>query len=236
MALMKRSDLVAFYQIPSSTISRMTNFMSLSKSHNPKEYSRQYVDEQFEQSDVVGYSPSTDYEFDRYTESAVHTDIAEIGDKGKTGSDAVRDIIVVDFSKASGAGYVATKRSWSVIPDSEGGSTDAMTYSGSFKSKSAPTVGVATSSDGWKTITFTPNTGAEFLVTFNVSALSGQIAGAQVVINSQILVTNATGIASIYLPAATYAYSVIKTGYTTATSSVTVSTAAVYKTQTIVLA
>lgn len=44
------------------TYTRMTGFTSMSESKNSTEYSRQYVDEASERSDVVGYSPSNDYD------------------------------------------------------------------------------------------------------------------------------------------------------------------------------
>ena len=81
MALKKRSQVLAFYEIPSSTINRMTNFTSLSKSMNPKEYSREYVDIDGEITDVVAYAPSIEYTFDCMTDNAIHADIAAISDE-----------------------------------------------------------------------------------------------------------------------------------------------------------
>ena len=37
----------------------------MTNNKNPKEYARQYVDSPSEDTDVVGYSPSIDYSFDR---------------------------------------------------------------------------------------------------------------------------------------------------------------------------
>ena len=59
---------------------RMTGFTSMSDGKNATEYSRQYVDEASERSDVVGYAPSVDYEFDLYTNDPVQARIAEITD------------------------------------------------------------------------------------------------------------------------------------------------------------
>lgn len=63
-----------------TTYTRMTGFTSLSEGKNSIEYSRQYVDEASERSDVVGYSPAIDYELDRYTNDPVHEKIATITD------------------------------------------------------------------------------------------------------------------------------------------------------------
>lgn len=161
--LVKRSDKVAFYGIKAAegdtyTYHRMQGFTDMSTSKNPIEYSRQYVDEDFEQADVVGYSPSIAYGFDQFAGNAVHEDIAKISDDELLGTDAIRPIILVDLTKASGVN--AVKRDFAVIPDSEGDSTDAYTYSGNLKVKGDKIKGTATSADGWKTITFTEE-GAE---------------------------------------------------------------------------
>ena len=237
MALKKRSQVLAFYEIPSSTINRMTNFTSLSKSMNPKEYSREYVDVDGEITDVVAYAPSIEYAFDCMTDNAIHADIAAISDESKTGTDAERNIYTVDLTKASGAGFVCYKKPYAVIPDAEGDSMDAYTYGGSFKSKGTAIKGVAVlNSDKTVITTFTPDAGAEYLATINVSSVGGQVADAQVVINSQVIRTDENGIARIYLPAGTYPYTVSKTLYTTVNDSATVTAGAVYEAITLVLA
>ena len=68
--LVQRSQRVAFMDVGaggSAEYTRMTGFTALTNGKNPKEYSRQYVDENTERSDVVGYSPSIEYSFDRHT-------------------------------------------------------------------------------------------------------------------------------------------------------------------------
>ena len=129
---------------------RMTNFTSMTNGKNPKEYSRQYVDKETDDTDVAGYAPSTDYSFDRYTNTPVHEKIAKIHDGELTGSDALVDILTVDlFDGDETAGYVARKRTYAVIPDTDGDGTDALVYSGSFKSKSdIEVVKVTVSADG----------------------------------------------------------------------------------------
>lgn len=156
--LLKRSGKVAFYGIKATeggtyTYHRMKGFTDMSISKNPKEYSRQYIDEDFEQADVTGYSPSISYGFDFYKGNAVHTDIAKIGDDELTGEAAVRPIIIVDIgTTTTGA---AVKRDFAVIPDSEGDGTDAYTYSGNLKVKGEKVLGTATTADDWMTVTFT---------------------------------------------------------------------------------
>lgn len=151
--IVKRSDVVAFYGVPGEsgvTYHRMRGFTEFSLSKNPKEYSRQYVDEAFERSDVVGYSPSISYGFDYMRNNAVHQDIVEITDQEKTGSDTAREIVIVDLSTKE-----AKKRSFTIIPDSEGGSLDAYTYSGSLKASGTVVFGTANYDEETETITFT---------------------------------------------------------------------------------
>lgn len=157
--LVKRSQKVAFYGVPgesATTYHRMTGFTEFAKSANPKEYNRQYIDEEHERVDIVGYSPEYSYAFDLFTDNAVHADIVSITDSEATGTDAVREIIIVDLSKAgtSQGSFAAVKREFSVIPDAEGNSTDAYTYSGDLKVVGEKIKGTATSADGWKTLTF----------------------------------------------------------------------------------
>lgn len=150
---------VAFMDADGSgkTFTRMTGFTSLSDGKNSTEYSRQYVDEASERSDVVGYAPAIDYEFDRYTNDPVHEKIAAITDDEILGTEAQFDIVVVDLfeQKTSETTCTARKRTWSVIPDTEGDGTDALIYKGSFKAAGEITKGTATTTDGWKTCTFT---------------------------------------------------------------------------------
>ena len=153
--IVKRFERLAFYGVPNSnggyTYHRMKGFDSLSTSKNPKEYSRQYIDEEFEQTDVVGYTPSISFGFDLFTDDEVHADIAGIFDGEKTGAEAVRPIVTVDMT---GTEKTALKREFAVIADSEGDGTDAYRYTGLFRAKGEIENGVAASTDSWQTCTF----------------------------------------------------------------------------------
>lgn len=156
--LVQRSDKVAFMKV-SDKWHRMKGFTSLSMKKNAKEYSRQYVDELFETTDVVSISVSTDFAFDQYKGDKVHDHLVEMIDNEKIGTDATVEILVVDFTKPTAAGgatndeFHAKKRSYSVIPSSEGDSLDAYTYSGAFKVKGAAEDVKVKSTDGWQTVT-----------------------------------------------------------------------------------
>lgn len=235
--LVKRNGKVAFMDVSTTSIAnflRMTKFTEISKSKNATEYSRTYVDEDGEVTDVTGYSEEISYAFDLYKNNLVHQKLVDITDNELTGNDALVKILTVDFSKPSGSGYEARLRTYSVVPDAEGDSTDAYTYSGAFRKNSGFTIGVAQVSQDGKTATFTPTQEvAEYPVTFVVkdSAESTPIEGAKITIEGQSYLTDATGIATVEL--ATKAYSNIsieKENYTTqSTVSVTVSTGAVLK-------
>lgn len=156
--LVKRSDKVSFFGNMSTgteTFNRMRGFTTLSGSKNPKEYSRQYVDEEFEVTDVTGYSPSFEFGFDQYKDDVVHEEMVEILDSEKTGTDARRNIVTVDFSQpVQGGGYKATKRSYAIIGDTEGDSMDAYTYGGTFRATGKRITGTATLSNNNAVATF----------------------------------------------------------------------------------
>ena len=148
--LVKRSDKVSFFGnmgTGTETFNRMRGFTTLNGSKNPSEYSRRYVDEEFETTDVTGYSPSIEFGFDQYSGDLVHDEMVDILDGEKTGTEARRNIVTVDFSQPiSGqeGTYKATKREYAIIGDSDGDSMDAYTYSGTFRATGSRIEGTAT--------------------------------------------------------------------------------------------
>ncbi|MCL2563148.1 MAG: hypothetical protein FWE08_03840 [Oscillospiraceae bacterium] len=156
-----RSDKIPFLAIPTGasgqyTYKRMQGFTGFSTSKNPSEYSRQYVDEAFEQTDVVGYSPSISFGFDRYVGNEVHDFLAEIIDNEVIGTAAVVQVVVIDLSVTEPSANNAFVRPWAVIADTEGDSMDAYTYSGTFAVKGNPVWGRAEIAADGLTLTFTP--------------------------------------------------------------------------------
>ena len=235
--LVKRNGKVAYMDVSTTSIAsylRMKKFTEISKSKNATEYSRTYVDEDGEVTDVTGYSDEISYAFDLYKGNLVHQKIVNITDNELTGNDALVKILTVDFSKPSGTGYEARLRTYSVVPDAEGDSTDAYTYSGAFRKNSGFTVGVAQVSEDGLTATFTPTQEvAEYPVTFVVkdSIEETPVESAKITVEGISYLTDATGIATIELQAKAYStIKVEKDGYTTQENvSVTVSTSAVLK-------
>lgn len=156
--LVLRADRVSFMNTATSgtpSYKRMTGFTTMSKSKNPSEYSRKYVDQATENSDVTGYAEAVEYQFDMHTNNAVHTRLASISDDELTGSDALVQIVTVDMSSKEAA-KPATMRTYSVIPDKSDDGTDALTYGGNFKAASTITKGTVTLDATETTATFLP--------------------------------------------------------------------------------
>lgn len=84
--------------------------------------------------------------------------------------------------------------------------------------------------ENWFSAAYVPSATAQQAVTFTVSDSSGAVEGAMVILsNGASAVTDATGKAVIYLSAGDYNIMVSADGYTTATDTVTVASAAVSK-------
>lgn len=110
-------------------------FTSFSEAKNPKEYSRQYVHEKTERSDVVGFAPSIAYSADMHSGDPCVERVAKAHDEEQIGNAAHVEIVAVNlWEKGTAEGtYVAYKRTYSIIPDSKGDGTEALIYSGNLK-------------------------------------------------------------------------------------------------------
>lgn len=161
--LYNRADIVNFMglTVDATTYKRMTGFTDNGKSLNTETYERRYVDEKSSRKDVTGYATEIAYGFDRYTNNDVHDLIANVHDLEQTG--VVVPIVAVNFNKKGTTDdtFKARRRNYSILPDSDGDGTDAYQYSGAFGANGDLEEGTATSTDGWKTCTFTPTTSAE---------------------------------------------------------------------------
>lgn len=162
--IVQRHKIVAFYGVTTTTTAggtttstttfyRMKKFTQLAKSQNPIEYGRQYVDEPFGVTDVMGYNPSIAYAFDKHRDLPIQEDIVKITNEELTGNEAIRPIIIVDTETNE-----AWKRDFSVIPNSEGDNINVYTYSGNFKCNGELIKGTAATSDDFQTVTFTEST------------------------------------------------------------------------------
>ena len=156
----KRNEKVAFFGMDSrdSSFARMRGFTEFSINKNPIEYSRKYIDEQTERSDVVAYAPSISYSFDKFSDDFVHKELINISDNEMVGNDATRDILIVDFSTDEDV-KDAICRNWTIIPDGEGKDPNAYTYSGTLKANGDIIFGTVVSTDGWQTCSFLADNG-----------------------------------------------------------------------------
>lgn len=155
--LVGRSKRVAFMNVGTSEepkFVRMQGFTNLNEQKSPTEYSRRYVDEETQRSDVTGYATGQAFSFDRYSPFSVHQKLADIIDGEKIGTDTHVEIVTVDLF-SDGEAKMARKRTYSVVPDSTGDGTDALIYSGTFKAVSKIEKGTATSADNWQTVAYT---------------------------------------------------------------------------------
>lgn len=158
--IVKRSEKIPFYGIDAdgkTVYARMTGFTEFSVNKNPIEHKRQYIDEDFERNDVVGYTTSLGFSFDMFKDNAVHADIADIFAGEKTGDGALRTIVMVDISSEKDGVCSAVKREFTLIPDKEGDSGYTYTYSGTLSAAGEKTMGTAASDDDWQTCTFIEN-------------------------------------------------------------------------------
>ncbi len=218
--LVKRNQKVAYMDVSTTEIpnfQRMRKFTEISTSKNAVEYSRTYVDEDGETTDITGYGEEKSYAFDQYTNNPVHQKIVDITENEKTDDDALVKVLVVDKTQAIGNGFKARLRTYAVVPDTEGDATEAYTYSGTLKRNSKYTVGVATLSLDEKQATFVAeNEEQEYPVTFVVKDNNGPVEGATIAIDGNSYITDATGIITTYLTTKNYTkITVTKEGYTT---------------------
>lgn len=164
--MIKRSEKLAFMEIDvpgtsgttTKVFKRMTGFTEMSTSKNPQEYSRKYIDEDYERSSVVGYSPSMSYKYDEEVGNDVHKALAEIADSELCGDAATVRILIVDLSaptSSGGSSFNAVAREYAVIPNSEGDDDNTYTRSGDFKVAGEKVFGTASTTDAWQTATFT---------------------------------------------------------------------------------
>ncbi len=110
-------------------------FTEFMESKNAVSYSRRYIHEVTKRTDVTGYAPEIDYEFEVYRDNPVIEVLREITDLEMCGNSAQVEILTVDiFDETQTNGvYRAVRRRYSVIPDECGEGTDALCYTGTMK-------------------------------------------------------------------------------------------------------
>lgn len=239
-----RDNIVNFMSVKvnGTTFLRMKGFTSQENSSNAETDETKYVDEPSKRKRTTGFAKEIGYEADRIVGDTIHNFLAEVEELEKTNVNV--EIVTVDFNRKKGSGYYATKRIYSVIPDSSGGDENKYTISGAFGANGGIIVGTATPLDNTNSVkdisavSFTEDgENTTQLVTFNVSSSDGQVQGAKIVVDSNNTVyTDANGIANIILAKATYSkVTISKEGYTAQSNiSIAVNDKAVYKAVTLV--
>lgn len=113
-------------------------FTDFTESKNAVSYQRRYIHEVSKRTDVTGYAPTIDYEFEVYTGNAVIEKLRGITDYERTGEEAQVEICTVDLFDETGTSGIckARRRTYSVIPDECGSGTDTLLYTGTLKSVS----------------------------------------------------------------------------------------------------
>lgn len=160
--LVMRHEKVAYCKIPPSgggaaVIKRMTGFTSFGTNRNPEEYTRKYVDEAHQTTDITSYDTSISFAFDLFADNPVHQYLADIIENEKLGADAIVDIYVVDFSKpVTGVAdtYECAHRQMVVVPSSDGDDANVYTYSGDLRTKGDRTIGQGTLTDNEQTLSY----------------------------------------------------------------------------------
>lgn len=166
MKIVGRHEKVAFMGIAAKdgavTYRHMYGFTEMSESKNPIEYTRKYVDEKSERSDITGYNTALSFAFDEIKEDPICQHLADIIENERVGEAAIVPILQVDLSQETetAGSYPARLRYFTVVPDSAGDDENAYTYSGEFKANGETVVGTATTTDGWDTCVFTEETEA----------------------------------------------------------------------------
>ena len=147
LKIYNRADIVNFMKVDDG-YKRMQGFTEGGKSLNSTTYDRRYIDEKTERSTVTGYSTEIAYSFERIVGNAIHEKIAKIHDDELVGESV--EILTVNTTTKE-----ARLRNYSVIPDADGDSTDAYTYSGTFHAYGDIAVGTVVVTPDGMTATFT---------------------------------------------------------------------------------
>lgn len=159
MALVMRAKLAHYMNTGNAgtpTFSRIgEGFTDFTESKNAQEYTRQYIDDQTETTDVVGYSPSIAYSADVYDDDPVCEKVIDIADQELVGDAAQVEIVTANEYEITEQQTTCTafKRTYSVIPDQKGSGVQQLVYTGTLRAVGDQVAG--TWNPGTKE--FTPN-------------------------------------------------------------------------------
>ncbi|MBR5870411.1 MAG: hypothetical protein IKZ09_05205 [Clostridia bacterium] len=136
MGLMTRSDMRSYLLVGGAYCEIGEGFTDFTENKNPKEYSRQYIHEAEERTDLVGFAPSVTYAFDVFDADAVQAALMEIMLSEATGDAAAVTVVTAFLHRQTANGRVeAIRREYTVCPAKIGSGTEALICSGTLKSR-----------------------------------------------------------------------------------------------------
>lgn len=110
-------------------------FTEFTENKNPREYSRQYINETVERTDIVGFASSVTYAFDVYENDKVQKTLLDMTCREAIGEDAVVTIVTAFLYKnTENAKCVeAIRRKYTVCPSKLGNGMDALICAGTLR-------------------------------------------------------------------------------------------------------
>lgn len=135
MGIVTRSAMRSYLECDGDYCEIGEGFTEFTENKNPREYSRQYINEASERTDLVGFAPSVTYAFDVYEDDPVQEKLLSLTRGEAVGADAAVTVVTA-FLYCSGSTetrFKAVKRTYTVCPAKLGSGTDALVCSGTLK-------------------------------------------------------------------------------------------------------
>ncbi len=135
MSLITRSAMRSYMECDGGYSEIGEGFTEFTENKNPREYTRQYINEAVERTDIVGFASAVTYAFDVYEDDPVCDKLLNLTLSEAVGADAVVRIITAFLYKESGtAGRVeAIRRDYAVCPSKLGSGTEALICAGNLR-------------------------------------------------------------------------------------------------------
>lgn len=136
MGLVTRSDMRSYLLVNGMFREIGEGFTDFTENKNPKEYSRQYIHELSERTDIVGFSPSVTYAFDVFDADIVQAALMEITLSEAIGDAAAVTVVTAFLHRPTPDGRIeAVRREYTVCPAKLGAGTEALICSGTLKAR-----------------------------------------------------------------------------------------------------
>ena len=136
MGLVTRSGMRSYLLVNGAYCEIGDGFTEFTENKNPREYSRQYIHESAERTDLVGFAPSVTYAFDVFDADEVQAALMEIMLSEATGDAASVTVVTAFLHKSCGENRVeAVRRDYTVCPAKLGAGTEALICSGTLKAR-----------------------------------------------------------------------------------------------------